>query len=456
MSLYAKLQQRAAEGNPLRVGLIGAGKFGAMYLAQVPKTPGVHLVGIADLAPDNARASLARVGWAAQRMDATSLDDALAKGHTHIGDDWQALVRHPRIDIIVECTGNPIAAVEHCLEAFRQRKHVVNVTVEADAFCGPLLARKAAAAGVVYSLAFGDQPALICDLVDWARTAGFDVVAAGRGHKWLPHFAQSTPETVWGHYGLTPEQARIGGLNPKMFNSFLDGSKPSIECTAVCNATGLVAPPDGLTYPPASIDDIPAVCRPRAEGGVLHQKGQVEVISSLERDGRPIGYDIRFGVFVVFEGDTQYIRNCFQEYMVRTDESGRYACLYKRWHLIGLEVGVSVASVGLRGEATGAAATFNADVVATAKRDLAAGETLDGEGGYTVWGKLFPAAKSLAIGGLPLGLAHNVKLVRPVREGHSLTWADVAIDATLPAYQTRREMESLFGGTAQPKQQRVA
>jgi len=444
MSLYAGLQKRAAEGRPLRVGLIGAGKFGAMYLAQVPKTPGIHLVAIADLAPANAMVNLQRVGWAPERFAAQSLDHALRLGTTHVGDDWQALVRHPAIDIVVECTGNPIAAVEHCLEAFRQRKNVVNVTVEADAFCGPLLARKAAAAGVVYSLAFGDQPALICDLVDWARAAGFGVVAAGRGHKWLPHFSQSTPETVWGHYGLTPEQARTGGLNAKMFNSFLDGSKPSIESTAVCNATGLTAPPDGLTYPPASIDDIPSICRPRAEGGVLHQKGQVEVISSLERDGRPIDYDIRFGVFVVFEGDTEYIRNCFKEYMVRTDPSGRYACLYKRWHLIGLEVGISVASVGLRGEATGVASCFNADVVATAKRNLAAGELLDGEGGYTVWGKLLPSSTSLALGGLPLGLAHNVKLVRAVRQGEALKWNDVAIDEGLPAYRTRREMEALF------------
>jgi predicted homoserine dehydrogenase-like protein len=365
-----------------------------------------------------------------------------------VSEDWQALLGHPAIDIVVECTGHPIAAVEHCLEAFRQGKHVVNVTVEADAFCGPLLARKAADAGVVYSLAFGDQPALICDLVDWARAAGFYVVAAGRGHKWLPHFAQSTPETVWGHYGLTPEQAEIGGLNPKMFNSFLDGSKPAIESTAVCNATGLAAPSEGLSYPPASIDEIPNVCRPRTEGGLLERKGQVEVISSLQRDGTPIGYDIRFGVFVVFEGDTEYIRNCFQEYMVRTDDSGRYACLYKRWHLIGLEVGISVASVGLRGEATGAASAFNADVVATAKRDLSPGEMLDGEGGYTVWGKLFPAEKSLALGGLPLGLAHGVKVVRPVRQGQSLSWSDVQIDASLPAYRTRREMEALFARPA--------
>src|SRR5262249_49298615 len=303
------------------------------------------------------------------------------RGTTCISEDWQGIVRHPKIDIVVECTGNPVAAVEHCLEAFRNGKHVVNVTVEADALCGPLLARKAAQADVVYSLAFGDRPALICDLVDWARAAGFNVVAAGRGHKWLPHFAQSTPETVWGYYGLTPEQAATGGLNPKMFNSFLDGSKPAIECTAVCNATGLTPAPQGRASPSASIDQIPSVRRPRTEGGELHHKGQVEVVSSLETDGRPIAYDIRFGVWVVFEGDTEYIRRCFTEYGVRTDPSGRYACLYKRWHLIGLEVGISVASVGVRHEPTGCPTGFRADAIATAKRDLQPGEILDGEGG---------------------------------------------------------------------------
>src|SRR5215470_16189593 len=235
MNLYRKLLER--KDNPLRIGLIGAGKFAAMYLAQVPKTPGVELAAIADLSPANAKTNLERVGWNPSRIPP-------------ITEDWQKLVSNPKIDIIVEATGNPIAAVEHILGAFRNGKHVVNVTVEADAFCGPLLARRAAEAGVVYSLAYGDQPALISDLVDWARTAGFGVVAAGRGHKWLPHFAQSTPATVWGHYGLTPEQARIGGLNAKMFNSFLDGSKPAIECTAVCNVTGLTAPADGLSYPP--------------------------------------------------------------------------------------------------------------------------------------------------------------------------------------------------------------
>jgi len=206
MNLYKKLLERREK--PLRIGVIGAGKFGAMYIAQVPRTPGVHLVGIADLSPDSARKNLERVGWAKEAYEAGSLDAAIREKRTHVSEDWEALVAHPAIDIIIESTGNPPAAVEHALAAFRNGKHVVMVTVEADAFCGPLLARKAAEAGVVYSLAYGDQPALICDLVDWARTAGFPVVAAGRGHKWLPHYTQSTPDTVWGHYGLTPEQAQ--------------------------------------------------------------------------------------------------------------------------------------------------------------------------------------------------------------------------------------------------------
>jgi predicted homoserine dehydrogenase-like protein len=444
MSLYTKLQQRAVDRKPIRIGLIGAGKFGSMYLAQIPRTPGVHLVGIADLSPDAARTNLARVGWKPEQTQAASAQEAIKNGSTWITDDWRALVTQPQIDIIVECTGSPVAAVDHILEAFAHGKHVVNVTVEADAFCGPLLARKAAQAGVVYSLAFGDQPALICDLVDWARTCGFPVVAAGRGHKWLPHFCESTPDTVWGNYGLTPEQAVRGGLNPKMFNSFLDGSKPSIESTAVANATGLGVPGNGLLYPPASVEDIPFVTRPISEGGVLERKGMVEVISSLEANGRQIPYDIRMGVWVTVEGETEYIRNCFEEYNAHTDPTGRYFTLYKRWHLIGLEVGMSVASVALRGEPTGVATCWNADVVATAKRDLQTGEMLDGEGGYTVWGKLLPAATSLKMGGLPLGLAHNLKMLRPVKKGQALSWADVAIDTGTRAYQVRREMETLF------------
>jgi predicted homoserine dehydrogenase-like protein len=448
MNLHRLLQQRAAQGRPVRVGVIGCGKFASMYLTQASTTPGLHVLGIADLAPARAIENLKRVGWTPARYGAKSLGAAVDQGTTHLGDDVAALVRHPAVDVIVEATGHPPAGVRHALMAIAAKKHVVMVTVEADAFVGPLLARKAAEAGVIYSLAYGDQPALICDLVDWARASGFAVTAAGRGHKWLPKFAQSTPDTVWENWGLSAEQARIGGMNPRMFNSFLDGTKPAIESTAVANATGLTPAPDGLTYPPCATPDLAEVMRPRAEGGMLDRKGQVEVVSSLRPDGSEIADNLRWGVWVVFEAPNEYSARCFREYGLATDRSGRYASMYKRWHLIGLELGISVAAAALRGEATGCATGFRADAVAMAKKDMNQGDVLDGEGGYTVSGKLLPAAASLKLNALPIGLAHNVTLKRPVKQGAIVTWADVAADESDDVVRFRREMERVFAAEA--------
>ena len=441
---------RAAEGRPLRVGLIGAGKFGAMYLAQAKHTPGIHVVAIADLAPDRAKASLARTGWALQRFAARSLADAAKTGATFITDDVPALIMAPEIEIVIDATGDPAAGIRHVLACCAHGKHVVMVNVEADALAGPLLARRARAAGIVYSLAYGDQPALICELVDWCRAAGFEVVAAGKGTKYLPAYHASTPDTVWPYYGFTPEMVVAGDFNARMFNSVLDGTKSAIEMAAVANATGLTPAPDGLAFPPCGVDDLPRVLRPRDEGGHLHHAGQVEVIASVERDGRPVFRDLRWGVYVTFRsGDAigeDYVRRCFREYGFSTDPSGRYATMYKPYHAIGLELGISVASVGLRGEPTGAPVAWHGDVIATAKRDLAPGELLDGEGGYTVYGKLLPAADSLALGGLPLGLAHGVKLVRAVAAHAAVRWDDVAVDAANDAVRFRREMEEAFRG----------
>jgi predicted homoserine dehydrogenase-like protein len=322
------------------------------------------------------------------------------------------------------------------------------VNVEADALAGPLLVRRARDAGIVYSLAYGDQPALICEMVDWCRTAGFEVVAAGKGTKYLPEYHASTPDTVWPFYGFTDERVAAGDFNARMFNSFLDGTKSAIEMVAVANATGLMPAPGGLAFPPCGVDDLPRVLRPRSEGGHLHHAGQVEVISSVERDGRPVFRDLRWGVYVTFRaGDAaseDYIRRCFGEYGFSTDPSGRYAAMYKPYHAIGLELGISIASIGLRAEPTGAAIAWHGDVVATAKRDLAAGETLDGEGGYTVYGKLLPAPASLALGGLPLGLAHGVTLKRRIAANETVRWDDVAIDTANDTVEFRREMERTF------------
>ncbi len=443
MNLYARLQQRAAAGQPLRVGMIGAGKFGSMYLSQVPRTPGIHLVGIADLSPDRARAALRNVGWTDEAFAARSLDEAARLGNTAIIDDNMALIASPHVDIVIDSTGNPAVGIAHVLACCEHRKHIVMVNVEADALAGPLLKRRADEAGIVYSLAYGDQPALICEMVDWARAAGLRVVAAGKGTKYLPSYHASTPDTVWNHYGLTAEDAARGGMNAQMFNSFLDGTKSAIEMAAVANATGLAAP-SGLKFPAVGVDDLARILKPRAHGGILDQPGQVEVISSVERDTRPVFRDLRWGVYATFAADSEYVARCFKEYGLVTDPSGQYSSMYKPFHLIGLELGITVASIGIRGESTGAPIGWNGDVVATAKRDLQAGEVLDGEGGYTVYGKLLPASESLALGGLPLGLAHGVKLLRPVAAGQPVSWNDVAFDANATAVRFRREMERVF------------
>lgn len=446
MNLHALLSKRAAEGRPLRIGLIGAGKFGSMYLSQVRRTPGMHLVAVADLSPPRAREAMMRVGWEAERLAAPSFDAARRQGDTHLTDDAFAMIASPEVEIVIDATGSPSAGIRHVLACCREGKHVVMVNVEADALAGPLLAQRAREAGIVYSLAYGDQPALICEMVDWARAAGFDVVAAGKGTKYLPAYHASTPDTVWQHYGISPEDARAGGMNAQMFNSFLDGTKSAIEMAAVSNATGLSAAPGGLSFPPCGVDDLARVLRPRAEGGMLERRGQVEVITSLERDGRPVFRDLRWGVYVTFAADSDYVRRCFKEYGLVTDSSGEYSAMYKPFHLIGLELGITVASVGVRGEPTGAPTGFRADVVATAKRDLAEGEMLDGEGGHCVYGKLMPAADSLAAGGLPLGLAHHVRLRRPVAAGQPVRWEDVAYDEADEAVRFRREMERTLAG----------
>ncbi len=432
MNLHRLSQQRAAAGKPVRAGLIGAGKFGSMFLNQVPTMAGIEVPVIADLDPERARAACRKVGWDPGRIARTRF---VASGAELCAD--------PEVEIVVEATGSPAAGIAHARAAIAAGRHIVMVNVEADVLAGPLLAEEAQARGVVYSLAYGDQPALTCELVDWARACGFTVAAAGKGTKYLPAYHRVTPDDVWGHYGLTPEQARAGGMNPQMFNSFLDGTKSAIEMAAIANATGLGVPADGLGFPPCGVDDLPHVLRGRQAGGALEYDGMVEVVSCLERDGRPVFRDLRWGVYVVLKAPNQYARTSFNEYGLKTDASGWYAAMYKPYHLIGLELGISVLSAALRGEPTGQPRGWRGDVIAVAKRDLKAGEMLDGEGGYTVWGKLVPAERSLAEGALPIGLAHQVRLKSRIAAGDIVRWSDVTIEDG-GAVVARRDMERRF------------
>jgi predicted homoserine dehydrogenase-like protein len=447
VNLHSMLLEREAAGRPVKVGVIGAGKFGTMFLAQARLTRGMHILAVADLDVARATKQLRAAGWPAPAISASSLADARKLGRTHVTSDAAALLAFPEIEVIVEATGVPSEGIRHAMGAIANGKHIVMVNVEADALAGPLLARNARSAGVVYSLAWGDQPALICEHVDWARACGFKVIAAGKGTRYEPHYHRSTPDTLWDILDKYLQITDRASINPKMFNSFVDGSKSGIEMTAVCNATGLVPQSDGLGFPPASRFDLADVCKPKAAGGTLEKPGVTEVISSVHRDGRDVAHHLALGTYVVFEGESDYARRCFKEYSMLPDQSGRYAALYRPIHMIGLELGVSIASAALRREPTGAPTGFRSDVVATAKRALKRGEVLDGEGGYCVWGKQMPAERSLTEGLLPLGLAHAVALERDVAEGECVKWNDVACDENDLAVKVRREMEAAFGRT---------
>lgn len=436
MNLSTMLRRRLESGHPVRVALIGAGKFGSMFLAQVPTIAGLEVARIADLDPDRAREACRSVGWDEGRIASTRFSsDGLEACHAD------------GLEVVIEATGHPEAGIRHALAAIEAGRHIVMVNVEADVLAGPLLAEKARERSVVYSMAYGDQPALVAELVDWARAAGFMVTAAGKGTKYLPDYHTVTPDDVWTHYGLTAEQARAAGMNAQMFNSFLDGTKSAIEMAAIANACGLDVPEGGLGFPPCGVDDLAHVLRPRTVGGQLDNDGMVEVVSSIERDGRPVFRDLRWGVYVVLKAPNDYAAACFKQYGLPTDSTGRYAAMYKPFHLIGLELSISVLSAALRGEATGSSREWRGDAAAVAKRDLKAGEVLDGEGGYTVYGHLVPAARSKARRLFPIGLAHNVRLTRDVPAGTALMEDDVSLDPDRLAVRIRREMCNRFAAS---------
>ena len=397
MNLYRILRKRAQTRKPIRVGVIGAGKFGSMFLAQAHLMEGIQVVGVADIDVQRASNALRKTGWPRSSpkvaRKSEEISDAAAKGQVALTDNNAALIE-AELDVIIECTGVPEAAVINALLAIEAGCHVVMVTVEADVLLGPLLYQRAKQAGVVYSLAYGDQPALICELVDWARTCGFEVVAAGKGTKYLPFYRYSTPETVFEQYGFSPQQVKEGDYNARMYNSFLDGTKSAIEMAAIANATGLIPQVKGLGFHPIGVGELAQHLKPKSDGGLLSRSGTVEVVSSIKRNGEAVENDLRWGVYVTFRTNNEYVKQCFAEYGLYTDRSGWYASLHRTHHLIGLELGVSVASAALRHEPTGSSKEFVGDVPAVAKRNLVPGDVLDGEGGYTVYGNIVEAPQA--------------------------------------------------------------
>jgi predicted homoserine dehydrogenase-like protein len=433
MYLHNAISKRVDENNPVKVALIGAGKFGSMFLSQVPTTAGLDVAVIADLKPENAIKACKNVGWSNELIKKTKFVDEAIKA-----------INLAEVDVVIEATGFPAAGIEHARQAFQNGKHIIMVNVEADVLAGAALVKEAKSAGVIYSMAYGDQPALTAEIVEWARASGFSVTSAGKGTRYQPVYHQSTPDTVWDYYGLSHEEAKKAGMNPKMFNSFLDGTKSGLEMAAIANACDLKVPTNGLLFPPCGMDDLANILKPKKYGGLLEENGQVEVVSSLERDGRPVFKDLRWGVYAVLEAPNDYAASCFKQYGMNTDDTGQFSAMYKPFHLIGMELNISIFSAALLNQATGQTQKFTGDVVSTSKRNLKKGEILDGEGGSTVWGKLVSSNLSLSIEALPIGLAHSVKLKNDVKQNEIVKWSDVEFSLNDPAIAYRRSMETDF------------
>ena len=431
MFLELKINELIENNKTVRVALIGAGKFGSMFLSQVPSTKGLSVSTICDLNIDKAKQSCREVGWS---------EDLIL--NTNFLDNSEEAINRNDVDVVVEATGHPGYGIFHARKCFQYGKHVIMVNVEADVLAGAYLSKEAKSANVVYSMAYGDQPALTIEIIEWARASGFNVTAAGKGTKYLPEFHASTPDTVWNYYGLNKEEAEIAGMNPKMFNSFLDGTKSSLEMAAIANASEMRVPDDGLLFTPCGMDDLAKSLKPRNKNGVLKYDGQVEVVSSVHRDGKPVYRDLRWGVYAVLQAPNDYAASCFKQYGMNTDETGEYSAMYKPFHLIGMELNTSIFSAALLKIPTGQTKSFLGDVVATSKKKLLNGSYLDGEGGSTVWGKLIPAKKSLKLNALPIGLANKLKLKNDIVEDNIITWDDVEFNINNETISYRKKMEN--------------
>lgn len=433
MFLEKKINELIDNKKTVNVTLIGAGKFGSMFLSQAPHTKGLNVFTICDLNIDKAKKACREVGWSEDQIN-----------NIIFTEDFEKAINNDEVDVVVEATGHPSSGIKHARTCFKYGKHVIMVNVEADVLAGPSLSAEANSAEVVFSMAYGDQPSLTLEIIEWARASGFKVTAAGKGTKYMPEYHYSTPKTVWDHYGLTSDEAEKAGMNSKMFNSFLDGTKSSLEMSAIANASGLNVPNNGLLFPPCGMDDLASLLKEKNKGGLLEKNEQVEVVSSLERDGRPVFKDLRWGVYAVLQAPNDYAASCFKQYGMNTDQSGEFSAMYKPFHLIGMELNTSIFSAALLKLPTGQTKYFKGDVVSVSKRNLKKGEKLDGEGGFTVWGKLIPASTSLNLQALPIGLANDMYLKNDIDKDKILTWNDVEFDTNNEIIKYRHQMENKF------------
>ena len=426
MYLYSKLENLEKD---IKIAFIGCGKFISMFLSQYNQLNKIKIDSIVEINIDRAKQNCKNSGISDQTIQNINFSKSLS----------DVLTRD--IDIFIEATGNPLIGTKHAVKIIKSKKNIIMVNVEADVLCGKYLSDLATENNVVYSMAYGDQPSLIMEQIEWARLNGFHVTCAGKGTKYHPSFEYSTPDTVWGHYGLTKERAeKESGMNPKMFNSFLCGDKSAIEMCAVSNASNLKCPDNGLTFPPIGVYDIAKKMVPKSFGGLIDHDGQVEVISSIDLHKKDVPHDLRWGVYIVIRAQNEYVKNCFKDYGMVTDSSGNFSAIWRPYHYVGLELAQSIYSIALDQKATGQIKYFNADVVSLAKKDLNPGNTLDGEGGYCARGRLTTATTSIKNDYLPLGLTDNAKVIKPIKKDQFIKSSDVEINY-IDEVKTAREYQ---------------
>ena len=414
MFLHTKLETKE---DPIKIAFIGCGKFVSMFLAQYNHLNKIEIDSIVDLNIDQAKNNCLKSGIGEKEISKINFSN-------HVDE-----ILDRNIDIFIEATGNPILGTVHAIKILKNKKHLVLVNVEADITCGKYLSDLARENGVICSMAYGDQPSLILEQIEWARLNGFDIICAGKGTKYHPSFEYSTPDTVWGHYGLTKDRAENeSGMNPKMFNSFLCGDKSAIEMCAVSNAANLKCPSNGLTFPPVGVYDIAKKLIPKQDGGLIDFEGQVEVISSIDLDKKDIPNDLRWGVYVVLKAKNEYVKNCFKDYGMVTDSSGNYSAIWRPYHYIGLELAQSIYSIALDNRATGFTKNYNAEVASIAKKNLKKGEKLDGEGGFCARGRLISSKKSKKEKILPLGLTDKAILKKDINKDEVIKIDDVVLN----------------------------
>ncbi len=426
--LSQMLLQREAEGRPIHVGIIGTGKFGAGLVAQISQMKGMVTSAIADTNLDHARHAWASSGIEEDQLrqthTAAEIDEAIRAGVPAITEDAMTLIRADLIDVIVESTGIPAVGARHAYEAIAAKKHVVMVNVEADVTVGAILRRQADTAGVVYTMVDGDQPGATMNIVDWCRTLGFEIVAAGRGTIMLEDDFEGTPDTVPERFGFSQEVLERRTINLRMYNTFRDGTKAQVEMTALANAAGLTPDVRGMHEPSANLEDIPRLFSLQEEGGLLGRHGVVELANSVELDGStPLGNPLNMGVFVVARTEHPFTQEDLATYYVHPSNNGKNFLFYRPYHLVAVTAPISIAKAALYGQPTGSALpTPTADVITVAKRDLKTGEVLDGGGGYTVNGICERADTAHVEGLLPLGLSYGAKLTADVRKGTAISY----------------------------------